>query len=85
MRATLDELGRIVIPQHVRDDLGLGPGTVLEIEERENKIIVTPVLDQEALVLKDGVLVFTGILEEDPDLALRRDRDERSKKVAGLA
>ena len=84
MKATLDELGRIVIPQHVRDDLGLSPGAILEIEERENKIIVTPVLDLEALVVKDGVLVFTGALEEDPDLALHRDRDERSRKVAGL-
>ena len=84
MKATLDHLGRIALPQQVREDLGLTPGAILEIEERENRIVLTPVLDEGALVMKDGVLVFTGELDEDPDLSIQRDREERFRKVAGL-
>lgn len=84
MEAILDELGRIIIPKQVREDLGLTPGAVLKIEERQRQIVLSPVPDREALVIKDGVLVFTGEVEEDPELALRRDRDERSRKLAGL-
>lgn len=84
MKATLDDLGRIALPQKVRDDLGLTTGTVLKIEEKENRIVLTPVLDEEALVIEDGVLLFTGEVEGDPDLVLQQDREERSRKVAGL-
>jgi len=84
MEATLDALGRIAIPKQLRDGLGLTPGTVLKIEERESQIVLTPVLDSEALVVEDGVLVFTGALEGDPDLVLQRDREERARKVAGM-
>lgn len=84
MEAILDELGRIIIPKQVREDLGLTPGAVLKIEERQREIVLRPVLEQEALVVKDGVLVFTGEVEEDPDLVLHRDREERSRKLAGL-
>lgn len=84
MEATLDELGRIVIPQQVREDLGLSPGAVLRIEERDREIVLSPVSDGDALVRKNGVLVFTGQVEGDPDLALRQARDERSRKLAGL-
>jgi AbrB family looped-hinge helix DNA binding protein len=84
MNATLDDLGRIVIPKQMRDDLGLNPGAVLKIEEKENQIVLTPVIDEEALVVEDGVLMFTGELEGDPDLVIQRDREERARKVAGL-
>lgn len=84
MKATLDDLGRIALPQQVRDDLGLTSGAVLRIEEKENQIVLTPVLEEEALVVEDGVLLFTGTLEEDPDLVLQQDREERYRKVAGL-
>lgn len=84
MKTTLDHLGRIALPQQVREGLGLTPGAILEIEERENRIVLTPVFDEDALVTKDGVLVFTGELEEDPALAIQRDREERFRTAAGL-
>jgi AbrB family looped-hinge helix DNA binding protein len=36
MEITLDRFGRIVIPKSLRDGLGLGPGAVLEIEEKND-------------------------------------------------
>jgi AbrB family looped-hinge helix DNA binding protein len=83
MEATLDKSGRIVIPKQVRDDLGLSPGSVLEIGERDGEIVLKPLIESQALLLDDGILVFTGEIEGDIETALRRDRDERSKRVVG--
>lgn len=35
------------------------------------------------LLLKDGILVLTGEVGGDVEEALRRDRDERSRKLMG--
>lgn len=88
METTLDELGRVLLPKEIRDDLGLGPGAVLRIEERDSGIFLMPEAstdtDDPHLVRKDGVLVFTGRAEGDLESAVRRDRDERDGAVAGI-
>jgi len=84
MEATLDKFGRIVIPKQVRDDLGLSPGSIFRVEEGENGILLKPVEHREALVVKDGVLIFTGEVEGDIEQAVQRDRELRSRKLAGL-
>jgi AbrB family looped-hinge helix DNA binding protein len=84
METTLDRFGRIVIPKQVRDDLGLSPGSVLKLEERDEEIVLKPVVERSPLLLKDGILVFTGEVEGDLETALRRDRDERSRKLTNL-
>ncbi len=83
MEAILDKFGRIVIPKQVRDDLGLSPGSILKIEERDEEIVLKPVAETSPLVLKDGILVFTGEVEGEFDTAVRRDREERSRKLTG--
>ncbi|MEA2604733.1 MAG: hypothetical protein QOF89_5725 [Acidobacteriota bacterium] len=83
LETTLDKFGRIVIPKQVRDDLGLSPGSVLKIEERDQGIVLKPIPEGSPLLLKDGILVFTGEVEGDLEAALRRDRDERSRKLTG--
>ncbi len=42
-----------------------------------------PISEGSPLLLKDGILVFTGEVEGDIETALRRDRDERSRKLMG--
>jgi AbrB family looped-hinge helix DNA binding protein len=32
MQATIDSAGRVVVPKALRDELGFGPGTELELE-----------------------------------------------------
>ena len=84
MEATLDQLGRIELPKGLRDECRLSAGTVLTIEERSGGILLKPVGSRAGLICKEGVLVFAGEAEEDHTLAVQRNRDERSRKVAGL-
>lgn len=39
MKAIVSEKGQITIPKAVRDRLGIVPGTVLEIESAEGKLV----------------------------------------------
>lgn len=84
METTLDKFGRVVIPKQVREDLGLSPGSVLKIEERAEEIVLKPVAESSPLVVKDGILVFTGEVEGDLETVLRRERNERSRRLAFL-
>jgi AbrB family looped-hinge helix DNA binding protein len=85
METTLDKFGRIVIPKRVRDDLGLKPGAVLQIEQADQKILMEPVNEGPHVVVKDGVLVFTGTATGDIVGAIQLHRQERLSKVgAGM-
>lgn len=85
METTLDKFGRIVIPKRVRDDLGLKPGAVLQIEQADQKILMEPVNEGPHVVVKDGVLVFTGTATGDIVRAIQLHRQERLSKVgAGM-
>jgi AbrB family looped-hinge helix DNA binding protein len=83
MEVTLDRFGRVVIPKAVREHLGLGPGTVLDIEEGEEEgILLRPRRPEPDLVEEDGVLVFTGEATADLEAAVERHRQNRSRQVA---
>lgn len=41
MKAVLSEKGQVTIPKRIRDDLGLGAGTVLEFVARDGRIVVS--------------------------------------------
>ncbi|MDB2239252.1 AbrB/MazE/SpoVT family DNA-binding domain-containing protein [Halorubrum ezzemoulense] len=38
----VDSKGRIVLPQEVRDRLGITPGTEVDIREKDGKAVVEP-------------------------------------------
>ncbi len=40
MRTTIDRAGRIVVPKPLRDELGVVPGQVLELEVRDGRLEV---------------------------------------------
>lgn len=40
---TIDERGRIVVPQNIREHLDLRAGTVLKIDKRGKEIVMKPV------------------------------------------
>jgi AbrB family looped-hinge helix DNA binding protein len=78
MNTRLDSRGRILIPKHLRDELGLKTGAVLEIQMSEGRIVLIPRRDGPDLVREDGVLVFTGEAVgdlEEAALAQRRRGD----------
>ncbi|MFQ5686514.1 MAG: AbrB/MazE/SpoVT family DNA-binding domain-containing protein [Candidatus Scalindua sp.] len=85
MKTTLDRFGRVVIPKEVRDDLGLKPGSVLQIEESKREILLKPVCEGPRIVVKDGVLVFLGTKAGDIDEAIRAHREKRMSDIITLA
>jgi len=77
MQVAIDKFGRMVLPKSIRDDFGLVPGSVLDVEEQSKSIVLKP-LDQESVVREEGgVWVYGGDIEADPRTELKRLRDER--------
>ncbi|MBI3292898.1 MAG: AbrB/MazE/SpoVT family DNA-binding domain-containing protein [Elusimicrobia bacterium] len=82
METTLDKFGRVVIPKEVRDDLGLQPGAVLLVEEHPHEILLRPVQGEPQVIVKDGILVFTGHPTGHIADALHAHREERLKRLS---
>jgi len=40
MRTTIDSAGRIVVPKRLRDEMGLQPGQILELEVTDGRLQV---------------------------------------------
>ena len=78
----VDEFGRIVIPKAIRSRLGLKRGSVLEIDERGEGIVLRPGTAEPPVRVSKGVLVFTGAPAGDLAHALDLHRDERLRSVA---
>ena len=57
MEASVDAVGRIVVPKPLRDALGLTPGTVVDISLYGAGLAVIPGGRTARLVEEDGVLV----------------------------
>ncbi len=82
MKTTLDRFGRVVVPKDIRDRLGLRPGAEIEIDEKGNEVVLKPVEHEPALMVKEGVLVYSGKAAGDIKGAVRAHREERMKKIA---
>jgi AbrB family looped-hinge helix DNA binding protein len=61
--AKVDSKGRIVLPQEVRERLGITPGTEVEVREEDGKAVVEPEDDPEAIIERMEELV-AGIPDE---------------------
>lgn len=57
---SLDRFGRIVVPKPMRDELGLEAGSELSIEVAGDTVVLTPLADNDRIVARDGLVVFTG-------------------------
>ena len=82
METTLDKFGRVVIPKKLREDLGLHPGSLLQIKQDDQKIFIEPVHEEPRLVVKEGVLVYQGNAAGDIEKAIKDHRQERLNKSA---
>lgn len=85
----IDKLGRVLIPQGVRERLGLTPGTTLKLVEKNDKAIyLEPVKETPEIVYKNGWPVINkplGSGETDIVEIIKQDREERDMKVGGYA
>jgi AbrB family looped-hinge helix DNA binding protein len=86
MTLKIDKAGRVVLPKPVRDRLGLRAGSDLEIEETPEGIVLKPAERRPSMVKKQGLWVHTGKVPEGYDIvqAIRDDREDRIRKLAGL-
>jgi AbrB family looped-hinge helix DNA binding protein len=60
MKATIDAVGRVVVPKPLRDALGLAPGAVVDISRYGAGLQLVPAGRTARLVEESGVLVATG-------------------------
>lgn len=81
MEIHVDRFGRVVIPKEVRIHLGLRTGSVLDVEEHEQEVLLRPVREAPHLLLKDGVLVFSGTAAGALPEAIRAHRADRVRQV----
>ena len=85
MEATVDDVGRIVLPKPLRDRLRLMPGTKVDVTEYGDGLDVAPVSRTARLEVIDGRLVAVSdtpvtdddirLIAEATDAALARARE----------
>ena len=72
MEATVDDVGRIVLPKALRDRFRLTPGTKVDVSEYGNGLQVTPLGRTARLETRDGKLVAVAdtVVTDDDVLGL---------------
>ncbi|MEJ7798038.1 MAG: AbrB/MazE/SpoVT family DNA-binding domain-containing protein [Solirubrobacteraceae bacterium] len=60
MQIKVDAVGRILVPKALRDELGLAPGSVVDVSRYGEGLTLVPGGRTARLVEEDGVLVATG-------------------------
>ncbi len=68
MEASVDSVGRIVIPKALRDELGLTPGSKVDISRYGAGLTLIPGGRTARLVEEEGFLVATGETQIDDEV-----------------
>jgi len=62
---TVDSKGRIVLPQEIRERLGIEPGTEVEVHEEDGKAVVESEDDPERLIERMERLIAEAATDRD--------------------
>jgi len=86
MTLKMDKAGRVILPKPLRDRLGLHAGSDLEILETAEGVVLKPAGRKPSMIKKQGLWVHTGQVPPGFDIvqAIRDEREERIRKLAGL-
>jgi AbrB family looped-hinge helix DNA binding protein len=71
MKATIDEAGRVVLPEAIREAVGLRPGMEVEVRLNDGRIEIEPETSDESLPVKlvrrpGGLLVAVPLVDVEP-------------------
>lgn len=78
--AKVDSKGRIVLPQEVRERLGITPGTEVEVREEDGKAVVEPEDDPVEIIERMEQLVREAASERGGTVPLREEADPIAQK-----
>lgn len=87
--ATVDTKGRVTLPKEVREDLGLEPGTEVEIRDEDGKVVIEPERDPEEVIaelerrIEQPYELAPPVDEPDPIAADHRDAIRRGANRNG--
>jgi AbrB family looped-hinge helix DNA binding protein len=76
--AKVDSKGRIVLPQEVRESLGITPGSEVDIREEDGKAVVEPEDNPEQIIERMEELI-DGISDDRHPPTPYEDLDPQSK------
>jgi AbrB family looped-hinge helix DNA binding protein len=76
----VDSKGRIVLPQEVRERLGITPGTEVEIHEEDGKAVVEPEDDPQHIIDRMEQLVEETTSEREEPTPVSEDANPVAKK-----
>jgi AbrB family looped-hinge helix DNA binding protein len=65
--AKVDSKGRVVLPQELRDRLGISPGTEVEVREEDGRAVIEPEDDPEEIIARMERLVAEASANRDPE------------------
>jgi AbrB family looped-hinge helix DNA binding protein len=87
MTLRIDQLGRVVLPEQVRNSLNLHEGDALNLQLEGGRIVLEPVPVSEMssegqLKEVQGMLVWTGAIDSSTDL-LEQAREDRMRHILG--
>ena len=80
MISKIDNFGRVLIPKKIRKKLGINRGTKLNIKNSDKQILIEPIFEENLISDENGILVFNGKIDENIDLIIKKDREERINK-----
>ena len=81
MQVAIDKFGRMVLPKEIRDDFGLVPGSILNVEEETESIVLKPLKAESVVKEERGVWVFEGAVDKGARSTLKQLRDDRLDRI----
>jgi AbrB family looped-hinge helix DNA binding protein len=84
-KPVVDSFGRILLPKHLRDSVGLRPGMKVDFIAERGGLRLMPRRLASSLTEKQGILIVPARrVTGDLDSALRNLRSARAKRLASL-
>jgi AbrB family looped-hinge helix DNA binding protein len=83
---TLDRFGRVLLPKPLRDRVGIRPGDDLRVAVEGGHLVLEPVREVPRIEVRNGIPVLVGYTVPpgfDWKGLIRRDREERLRKILG--